>query len=120
MPTLALVALGGAAGALTRAAVVAAFGDQPWWGTLLVNVVGCLAIGYLLVVVRTSPRASVIAPLAVTGFLGGFTTFSALAIDTVVLIDIAPVTAAVYLAVTLLVGLLAVPLGEATARRSRR
>lgn len=119
MPTLALVALGGALGALARAAVVGIVGDQPWWGTLLVNVVGCLAIGYVLVVVRTSPRASVLLPFLVTGVLGGFTTFSALAVDTVVLLDVAPLTALIYLAATLIVGLLAVPLGATLARRSR-
>lgn len=117
MPTLALVALGGALGALARAGVVAVFGDQPWWGTLAVNVVGCLVIGYLLVVLRGSPRADTWMPFAVTGVLGGFTTFSALALDTVVLIDTEPVMAAMYVGATLVVGLLAVPLGTRLAGR---
>ncbi|MBM3670189.1 MAG: CrcB family protein [Actinobacteria bacterium] len=117
MPTLALVALGGALGALARAAVVSGFGEHPWWGTLAVNIVGCLAIGYLLVVLRGSPRADAWMPFAVTGVLGGFTTFSALALDTVVLLDTEPATAAVYLGATLVVGLLAVPLGEILAGR---
>lgn len=117
MPTLALVALGGALGALARAGVVAVFGDQPWWGTLAVNVVGCLVIGYLVVVLRGSPRADTWMPFAVTGVLGGFTTFSALALDTIVLIDTEPVTATVYVGATLVVGLLAVPLGTRLAGR---
>lgn len=117
MPALALVALGGALGALARAAIVSAFGDQPWWGTLLVNIVGCLVIGYLLVVLRTSRRAGTWMPFAVTGVLGGFTTFSALALDTVVLLETDPITAAVYVAATLVIGLLAVPLGESLGSR---
>lgn len=120
MPTLALVALGGALGALARAAIVGAFDGQPWWGDLIVNITGCLAIGYLLVVLRGSPRAATWMPLAITGFLGGFTTFSALAIDAVVLLEVAPWSAAGYLAATLTVGLLAVPVGEALAQRLRR
>lgn len=117
MPTLVLVAVGGALGALTRAALVAAFGGQPWWGTLAVNIFGCLVIGYLLVVVRTSSRAEAWMAFAVTGFLGGFTTFSALALDTIVLLDTAPLVALVYLGVTIVVGLLAVPLGAFLADR---
>lgn len=117
MPTLVFVALGGALGALARAGVVAAFGEQPWWGTLAVNIVGCLAIGFLLVVLRGSPRADTWMPFAVTGFLGGFTTFSALALDTIVLIDTEPMIAGVYLGATLVVGLFAVPLGARLADR---
>lgn len=117
MPTLVLVALGGALGALARAGVVAVFGEQPWWGTLAVNIVGCLLICYLLVVLRGSPRADTWMPFALTGVLGGFTTFSALALDTVVLIDTEPAAAAVYLGATLVVGLFAVPLGARLAGR---
>ncbi len=117
MPTLVLVAVGGALGALSRAALVAAFGGQPWWSTLAVNIFGCLVIGYLLVVVRTSPRADAWLAFAVTGFLGGFTTFSALALDTIVLLDTAPLVALVYVGATLVVGLLAVPLGTRLAGR---
>ena len=117
MPALALIALGGALGAVARAGLVTIVGDQSWWGTLAVNVLGCLAIGYLLVVLRTSPRAGTLVPFGVTGFLGGFTTFSALALDTIVLLDTDPVTAVAYLAVTLLAGVLAVSLGTKFAGR---
>lgn len=120
MPTLALVALGGALGALARAAVVGAFDGRPWWGDLIVNIAGCLAIGYLLVVLRASPRAATWMPLAITGFLGGFTTFSAIAIDVLLLFDDAPWSAVGYLTATLMVGLLAVPAGESLARGHRR
>jgi CrcB protein len=118
MPPLVLVAFGGALGTLARAAVVEVSGEQPWWGTLAVNVLGCLLIGYLLVVLRGSPHSGIWMPFAVTGFLGGFTTFSALALDTLVLIDDEPSIAVVYLDATLGLGLLAVPVGSTlTGRR---
>ena len=117
MRTVVLVAVGGAVGALARAVIVAAFGEQPWWGTLLVNVLGCLAIGYLLVTLQGSPRASTWWPFAVTGVLGGFTTFSALAVETVVLASDTPVLALTYVVATLVVGLVAVPLGASIAGR---
>ncbi|MCC7365567.1 MAG: fluoride efflux transporter CrcB [Dehalococcoidia bacterium] len=52
------------------------------WGTLVVNVVGCLCIGLLLGLPgdrAISPEARL---LLVTGFLGSFTTFSALGFET--------------------------------------
>jgi CrcB protein len=54
------------------------------WGTLAVNVLGCLAIGALAQLAES--RASAFPPearlLLVVGFLGGFTTFSAFGNDT--------------------------------------
>ncbi|HBJ73875.1 MAG TPA: hypothetical protein DDY88_09330, partial [Actinobacteria bacterium] len=52
-------------------------------------------------------------PFIITGVLGGFTTFSTLAAD-VVVHDDEPWLAIAYLVSTLLIGLLAVPLGRRT------
>jgi len=56
------------------------------YGTLVVNVTGCLAIG---VIAGLAERASLFTPGArlflITGFLGGYTTFSAFAYETVFL-----------------------------------
>lgn len=73
---LAWVALGGAVGSVlrygcSRALNVAAFP----FGTMLVNVLGCLAIG-LLWGVFTRHTNEQLRLLLVTGFCGGFTTFS--------------------------------------------
>ncbi|MFF5264661.1 fluoride efflux transporter FluC [Actinomadura viridis] len=73
------VAVGGAVGALARYLIIQAMpGAQRGfpWGTLLVNVLGCLIMGVLTTyLLKGRPRAF-IRPLLVTGYLGGFTTFS--------------------------------------------
>ena len=84
-----LVGLGGGAGAIARyllsgAAQGVARGSAFFVGTLLVNVLGCFAIG---VVSELAERRGYITSearaLVVVGFLGGFTTFSAFANETV-------------------------------------
>lgn len=56
------------------------------YGTLVVNVTGCLAIG---LIAGIAERASLFTPATrlflMTGFLGGYTTFSAFAYETVFL-----------------------------------
>ena len=80
---LAVVAAGGAIGAVARHGVstVAPYDDGRFpWGTFLVNVSGSLAIGVLMVLVLdvwTSHRY--LRPFAGVGVLGGYTTFSAYA-----------------------------------------
>ena len=85
-----LVAVGGAlgsvlrywAGGLAQQAAGGAAGGFPI-GTLLVNVVGCLAIGALAQLGERSSLAPETRALLMTGVLGGFTTFSAFANETV-------------------------------------
>jgi CrcB protein len=82
----ALVAFGGAVGSVARylvgTALVAMLGPSFPWGTLTVNVTGAFAAGVLLGVgdVRGVPDATRL--LLLTGFLGGYTTFSAFAVET--------------------------------------
>jgi len=89
---LAAVAAGGAIGASLRymAASLAhavAGRDFPY-GTLLVNVVGSLVIGYLLVLLPdTEESLGIVRLLVVTGVLGGFTTYSAFSIETLQMIQ---------------------------------
>jgi CrcB protein len=85
-----LVAVGGAlgsvlrywAGGLAQQAAGGAAGGFPI-GTLLVNVVGCIAIGALAQLGERSSLAPETRALLMTGVLGGFTTFSAFANETV-------------------------------------
>lgn len=56
------------------------------WATLLVNVLGSLAMG-ALVVLLAQKDATRLAPLLMTGLLGGFTTFSAFSLDAVTLYE---------------------------------
>jgi len=77
----------GGAGALARVALAGLFPVRALpWGTLLVNVLGCLAIGILFAIFeeeRVMPPEWRIA--LVGGFLGGFTTFSAFGLELFVL-----------------------------------
>ena len=124
---LLVIGVGGAFGALSRAGRSELFatapielGDQSAnfpWATLTVNVVGALLIG-ILAVALIADGDSYLRPLLITGFLGGFTTFSALALEAADLIDhnMWP-TALFYLAVTVGAGLLAVQFGNRVAQR---
>lgn len=116
MPVLLLVSAGGALGALARYAVGAALPGP--WPTVGVNLLGCLLIG--LLVSRTRPESALRSFLG-AGVLGGFTTFSAYAVDVVRLTEAGQAgQAALYLALTLLGALAAVwaghRLGEGRAR----
>ncbi|MCJ7871657.1 fluoride efflux transporter CrcB [Phaeobacter sp. J2-8] len=97
--TLMQVALGGALGAsaryLTGLAVVRLMGHGFPWGTFAVNVLGSFLMG-VLVVVLSQYHATRFAPLVITGFLGGFTTFSAFSLDTVALFERGQMTAAAF------------------------
>jgi Integral membrane protein possibly involved in chromosome condensation len=112
-PVLAVL-VGGAVGTALRLAVDLALphGDAAFpFGTLLVNVAGAFALG--LLVGRLWPTASdwLKAGLG-PGLLGSFTTFSALALSAVELMDAgAPWSAAAYLAASILGGLVAAALG---------
>jgi CrcB protein len=113
---LAVIALGGVLGSVARYAVSLLVG--PWdahglpWATLIVNVVGCLAIGIVATVAIIRDAPGWVRPFAITGVLGGFTTFSAFALETGVLLDSGlPMTAGVYVLVTMVTGLLAVRVG---------
>lgn len=121
---IAVVALGGALGSLARYAVDLAVpamgivGAFPW-PTLLVNVIGCVLIGALSAVL--SQDAWWVRPLVVTGILGGFTTMSAVALESGdLLASGAWPLAGTYLVVTLAGGLVGVLVGERLAERSRR
>ncbi len=78
------VALGGAFGAVARYLVGLAVTFP--MGTLAVNIMGSLAIGVVWALF-TARGLQAWLPLVMTGFLGGFTTFSAFSLDTMRLIE---------------------------------
>ena len=118
--TALAVALGGAAGALARYWVSGwvqelSAGTFPW-GTLTVNVVGSFILGFLLVWLQASLASSELRALLTIGVLGSFTTFSTFSWETAALLQDGEWTrAGFYVAGSLLVGLLAVILGAASA-----
>jgi fluoride exporter len=126
--TLAVIAVGGAAGALARYRLSTAFPHPPGafdWATLGVNVSGCALIGALMVAITEIwPAHRLVRPFLVVGVLGGFTTFSTYIVDIQRSLDAgAAASALAYLAVTLAAALAAVWAGitgmRVLARRVR-
>jgi fluoride exporter len=119
-----VVGLGGAAGAAARYGLGLAWPEAGLtfpWTTFAINVVGSLAIGVLLAALerRATPHPA-IRPLLGTGFLGGFTTLSAYADQTRILLSAGRwVVAAAYVAATLIGAVAAVWLGTAVGRAMR-
>lgn len=117
------MALGGAVGSLARAGIAAALPPQDGWpvATALVNVTGAFLLGLLLTVldqVETTPGRERVRLLLGTGVLGGYTTYSALALETERLLTGGHlVQGLVYIGATIVVGLVAAVLGTAAGRR---
>lgn len=86
---IALVALGGGLGAMARHAVDLLLGGRltarglPGWALALINVTGSLLIGVAAGLVARGTLAPELRTVIATGFLGGFTTFSAASLDVV-------------------------------------
>ena len=121
MPVWVAVSIGGALGALCRWSLgeaLESLGDFPW-GTLAANVIGCALIGFLAPLL--AGRSARVAGFTVTGFLGGFTTYSAFAEDTFALLDrgdVAGVVLAIaYVFVTIGAAAAAVALGSQAVAR---
>ncbi len=85
------VALGGAMGAagryLTGVAMLRMFGQTAFpLGVISVNIIGSFLMG-VFVVIASQRGLTQYAPFAMTGFLGGFTTFSSFSLETITLIE---------------------------------
>jgi CrcB protein len=122
MTHLLLVALGGAIGSVSRHLVglwsLRQFGAGFPWGTLTVNIAGSFLIGFLAeLIARRLDASAEMRLFLVTGFLGGFTTFSAFSLDVVALYERgAALVGAVYIAASVVVSLGAVFAGLALGR----
>jgi CrcB protein len=82
---IAVIAAGGVIGAEARYGIAQVIphraGEFPW-STLVVNASGCLLIGALMVVLLELTSAHwLLRPFLAVGVLGGYTTFSAFAVD---------------------------------------
>lgn len=116
------VALGGVIGCCARygvsQAVQAFYGRSFPLATLIINVSGCLAMGFLFYL--TLERVSISPSLRVailTGVLGGFTTFSTFAMEALLLAEDGEVrTALLYVALSVGLGIGAAFLGAYWAR----
>jgi CrcB protein len=116
------IAAGGALGAVARhglwLATTRTAGSGFPWGTLAVNVLGCALIGAAFVALDEHPSTPTLRALLMTGVLGGFTTFSAFALDAHGLTEAGfPGRAAAYVAASVALCLAACWIGAAAARR---
>jgi CrcB protein len=119
LDAVAAVAAGGAVGTLARHAVATHVGpvDGVPVGVLGVNVLGALLLG-LLTATASSTRLRMFLG---TGVLGGFTTYSAFALDTQALLTgPTPDAGVVYLLATVAGGFAASVAGLALGARLRR
>jgi len=120
-----LVALGGAIGSVARFKMsgLVLHGTPNWRfpaGTLAVNLIGCLIAGLLA---GMAVKQDVFSPEArlflFTGLLGGFTTFSAFGLETLLLLKRGETVVAVAnVVVSIVVGLLVAWLGYELSARS--
>ena len=120
--TLGAIFFGGALGTVARYLLEAHHqtgSDAFPWVTLLVNLTGSLAIGFLVPLTEhAAPRAPLLRPLVLIGFLGGWTTYSTLAVEAMLLGKNGDfVTCLAYLVATVVGGLAFVVLGHAAGRR---
>ncbi|MDR1763204.1 MAG: fluoride efflux transporter CrcB [Dysgonamonadaceae bacterium] len=113
------VGLGGGIGSIFRFAVSkyaeSKGGGVFPWATFTVNILGCLLIGVLFGFSAKQPWFdSNMKALFMTGFCGGFTTFSAFSLENVQMYQSGNFpTLAVYVAMSIIVGFLAVYAGIA-------
>lgn len=121
---LVAVFVGGALGALARAALSTAVVRDPasWpWPTFVVNILGAILVGYFTTrLLERLPVSSYRRPLLGTGFCGGLTTFSTMQVETLAMIGHGHwVMATAYTTSSIALGLLAVYLTTAVVRRVR-
>ncbi len=113
---------GGTAGVLTRflvsLAVFGAFGGWLPWGTLAVNLSGCLLIGFIDAAATKrgfgGPHGRM---LLMTGFCGAYTTFSSLILELDALLRAAPLRGAGYVLLSVAAGLALFRAGAALGGR---
>ena len=119
---LILVALGGALGAVCRYlagnAISKAVGSALPWGTFLINLGGCFAMGLLMtVIVERELLPAAWRLFLCVGLLGGFTTFSSFGYEALMLLAEGNILAAAgYAGGSVVFGLVAAGVGVLAAR----
>lgn len=117
---IAAISLGGALGTLARYAIAVEFPVAPRqipWSTLIVNLSGSFLIGIVMFLVLRGSSNRFLRPFVVIGVLGGFTTFSTFAVESVELVRDRPLIAMIYLVISVIGGALSVLVGSTVVGR---
>ena len=108
---LILIALGGGLGSVVRYLANLNLGKiwpfKMYFATLLVNIIGCFLIGFLIgYLQKNSSSNESLKLLLITGFCGGFTTFSAFGLENFNLLQSQNyITSLLYIATSIIIGI---------------
>lgn len=121
MKKLIWIGLAGAAGAILRTVIGQIVSGESGFpiATFGVNIVGTFLLCFIVAgALRKSNATKDIEDIVTTGFLGAFTTFSALSMETILLVETGQfITAVLYVAMSILGGLGAGVLGFYVGRK---
>jgi fluoride exporter len=120
---IAAIFMGGAAGSLLRVWIAQTLTSAPasWpWAMFLVNVTGCFVLASIATHLRERPpEAPHWHPLLGTGFCGAYTTFSAMQLETLRMLDDDRLALALgYVLASVAAGYVAISAGHAVLRRA--
>ena len=119
--TLVVVGVAGALGAIARYVatgwVQGVTGGFYPWGTFVVNVCGCLALGFAMSWLQTAVASAELRQFVAIGFLGSFTTFSTFSYEALAMLrDGEWWGAGTYIVGSVVLGVLAALLGMGVAQ----
>jgi len=122
MQSIIYIALGGGLGAVARHLVSEASkrfaGTGFPYGTMTVNILGSLLMGLLMGWLITKQTGETLKLFLATGFLGGFTTFSAFSLDAINLLERKAYTPFfLYVMGSVIIAIIALAIGLVMARR---
>lgn len=112
-----VIAIGGSLGSVLRYLstiyCIKIWPTKPYAATFLVNIIGCLLIGLLFGYFEKNPTENVaLKLLLLTGFCGGFTTFSTFGLENYTLLQSQNyVTTLIYIATSIVFGIAFVGVG---------
>lgn len=114
--SILLVAIGGSLGTVLRyVANILVSKNMPnklHFATFTVNILGCLLIGFLIGYLSKHSESENLKLLLITGFCGGFTTFSTFGLENYSFIQSGNIiTSLIYTALSIIIGILFVGIG---------